>query len=87
MIHVFSDWVQELKIAIGLKLKANEMGSIQKEKTTMKEHCTIWKAARSIQQGYANVFSAIEKIGIKMIFRSIFYTWLGAKKKFLQAIS
>ena len=81
-LNVFSDWVQELKTAIGIKLKANEMGSIQKEKTTMKEHWTMWKAEKSIQQGYANVYNAIKKIEIKMIFRSTFYAWLRAQKKF-----
>ena len=30
-LNVFSDWVQELKTAIGIKLKANKMGSIQKK--------------------------------------------------------
>ena len=58
------------------------MGSIQKEKTTMKEHWTMWKAEKSIQQGYANVYNAIKKIEIKMIFRSTFYAWLRAQKKF-----
>ncbi len=79
---MFSDWVQELKIAIGIKLKANEMRSTQKEMTTMKALWTTWKAARSIQQGHANVYSAIKKIEIKMILRLTFYTWLHVQKKF-----
>ena len=32
-LNVFSDWVQELKLAINLKLKANKMESRKKRKT------------------------------------------------------
>ena len=86
-LNVFSDWVQELKTAIGIKLKANEMGSIQKEKTTMKEHWTPWKAEKSIQQGYANVYNAIKKIEIKMIFQMNILRLVMCAKEISQARS
>jgi hypothetical protein len=86
-LNVFSDWVQELKTAIGIKLKANEMGSIQKEKTTMKEHWTMWKAEKSIQQGYANVYNAIKKIEIKMIFQMNILRLVMCAKEISQARS